>query len=197
MTPSRIPSGAIVLLQRARIDPAIIGDLVEEYPKGRSRAWFWRQTANILTRKLLPMAIAALRWLAVVPSVILAIAIESWIVVVRSHSREMILPAAFLMAATFVKASTWIAPRRKDPVRRIALSVVIVCGALSAFMNQLLGFGFVPFLFWVGAFAVIGGTAAHFSAEELKTGRRTVDSICRRKINVDWLGGLTRLPTKD
>jgi predicted ribosomally synthesized peptide with SipW-like signal peptide len=163
------PPFAIRLMEYAGADSAVIGDLVEAFTREHEVAWFWRQTANILIRRFLAMAVAALRWLILVPSVILAIVIEWWIVVVRAHDRMMILPAAFVIAATLVKLSTWIAPSRKDPVRRIALSVVIVCGVAEAFMNQLLGFTFIPFLFWVGVFAVIGGTLAYFSASEFKT----------------------------
>jgi hypothetical protein len=51
MTPSSPPSAAIRLLQRAGIDPAIIGDLTEEYSRGRSRLWFWTQALGALIAK--------------------------------------------------------------------------------------------------------------------------------------------------
>ena len=31
------------LMQRAHVDPSIVGDLIEEYSKGRSTFWFWKQ----------------------------------------------------------------------------------------------------------------------------------------------------------
>ena len=41
MTP---PKAANWLLDRLGIDPALVGDLLEESQSGRSQAWFWRQT---------------------------------------------------------------------------------------------------------------------------------------------------------
>jgi hypothetical protein len=43
MTSSRPPWLAVALLQRLGADPALVGDLVEEFERRRSRLWFWRQ----------------------------------------------------------------------------------------------------------------------------------------------------------
>jgi hypothetical protein len=43
MTSSRPPRLALALLQRLGADPALVGDLLEEFGRRRSRVWFWRQ----------------------------------------------------------------------------------------------------------------------------------------------------------
>jgi hypothetical protein len=43
MSLSQPPRHAIRLMQRAGVDPSIVGDLIEEHSKGRSTWWFWKQ----------------------------------------------------------------------------------------------------------------------------------------------------------
>ena len=181
MTPSQAPPRlAFWLLEHSGADSGIIGDIVEEYGNGRTTFWFWKQAVVAAS----PTGVRALRWLAVIPLAVVAVGLELW---VRWLTGFLALPAAFIMAFTLVRVSTSVAPRQKDSVRRIALNVVIACGGLEAFMNQLLGFRFIPFLFWIGIFAVLGGIAGCSSAAKLRT-------ILWREINIDWLCGLTRPP---
>ena len=48
MTSSRPPSLAVALLQRLGAEPALVGDLIEEFEHRRSRVWFWRQVLAAL-----------------------------------------------------------------------------------------------------------------------------------------------------
>jgi hypothetical protein len=51
MNRRRPPRLAIWLLKSLgfiRRNPALIGDLLEEFRNGRSEAWYWRQTANLI-----------------------------------------------------------------------------------------------------------------------------------------------------
>ncbi len=48
MTHPPAPRLAVALLQRFSTDPALVGDLLEEYETGRSRLWLWRQVAVTL-----------------------------------------------------------------------------------------------------------------------------------------------------
>ena len=48
MTDTRPPRLALALLRRSGADPALIGDLIEEYEARRSRAWVWRQVMSVL-----------------------------------------------------------------------------------------------------------------------------------------------------
>jgi hypothetical protein len=52
MTRSQPPRLALALLQRVVPDnEALIGDLIEEFEAGRSRAWFWRQTVVAIAHR--------------------------------------------------------------------------------------------------------------------------------------------------
>jgi hypothetical protein len=49
MKPSKPPALATWLLEHARFstaDGVIAGDLLEEFNRGRSAAWYWRQSAG-------------------------------------------------------------------------------------------------------------------------------------------------------
>lgn len=51
MKPSAPPTLATWLLSRVLVDEkseSLIGDLIEQYRGGRSRAWYWRQTFSVL-----------------------------------------------------------------------------------------------------------------------------------------------------
>lgn len=71
MTTSPPPTVATWLLQRLGTNPALSGDLIEEYQQGRSRAWYWRQVVmaivvgsyqDIRAHKLLAFRAAASGW---------------------------------------------------------------------------------------------------------------------------------------
>lgn len=49
MSVPRIPGPAIWLLQRSEVDPALIGDIVEEYERRRSRLWLFRQVLSAVS----------------------------------------------------------------------------------------------------------------------------------------------------
>jgi hypothetical protein len=52
MNPSHPPEGAIWLLERCslgRRNDSLVGDLIEEFGQGQTRAWFWKQTIIALT----------------------------------------------------------------------------------------------------------------------------------------------------
>jgi hypothetical protein len=53
MTPRRLPRLAIALLERSLVDDEPLkGDLIEEFNRGRSRWWLWRQVvAAVLARR--------------------------------------------------------------------------------------------------------------------------------------------------
>lgn len=48
MTSSQPPKLAVALLDRFVGDPALIGDLIEEFRERRSRVWFWQQTLHAM-----------------------------------------------------------------------------------------------------------------------------------------------------
>jgi hypothetical protein len=48
MTSARPPWLAVALLQRLGADPALVGDLLEQFEHRRSRLWFWRQVFGAL-----------------------------------------------------------------------------------------------------------------------------------------------------
>jgi hypothetical protein len=67
MTSERPPAIAVWLLQRfaaSTWSDALVGDLVEEYGRGRSRAWFWRQAVAVIAANV-RMEIAGHKLLAV------------------------------------------------------------------------------------------------------------------------------------
>jgi hypothetical protein len=43
MTPSKPPAIASWLLEHSGTDAAIVGDILEEFAKGRTATWFWKQ----------------------------------------------------------------------------------------------------------------------------------------------------------
>jgi hypothetical protein len=49
----RIPRLAVALLERAGVDPVLIGDIVEEFERRRSRLWLWRQVIASLALAIL------------------------------------------------------------------------------------------------------------------------------------------------
>ena len=51
MTRSTPPALAHWLLEHSGADAAIVGDINEEFARGQSSAWFWRQTVNVLASK--------------------------------------------------------------------------------------------------------------------------------------------------
>jgi len=72
VNPSRPPRGAMWLLQRfGPENEALTGDLFEEYRRGRSRRWFWKQVlsavsrgfiADVLAHKLLAVRALVVGW---------------------------------------------------------------------------------------------------------------------------------------
>src|SRR5687768_11960930 len=48
MTTSRPPRFAVALLNAFASDDALVGDLVEEFERRRSRVWLWRQTLTVV-----------------------------------------------------------------------------------------------------------------------------------------------------
>ena len=44
----RTPRLAVALLERAGVDPTLVGDIVEEFERRRSRVWLWRQVFSSL-----------------------------------------------------------------------------------------------------------------------------------------------------
>jgi hypothetical protein len=185
MKPSRPPALATRLLERSGANPALIGDLIEEYGLGRSRTWYWKQVFNVLVRECLSSKIAAmvaLRWFAALPFAMLAADAAQRLVgffARRSISVTSMRPFAgaqprliynfdhfmiwmyvglFLMPAAFVSAGLWAAPGRRDSVARIALSVVAVWSVLIA--TGVSHFSGQPFSAWqlaAGVCVLLGG----------------------------------------
>ena len=186
MTLSKPPVMATRLLERSGASPELMGDLIEEYRHEHSRTWFWRQTMNIINRRVFAFSYVAFRWLAVAPLTILAIVAEFWVVVAVRAGGPVALLMSFVMAATFVKVGSWTAPSRKDSVARVALGIVTICGAFFAFMSPLLGLGFRPYEFWLGSCAVLGGTAASISSSP------KLKPFLFQEIDLSCLEGLTR-----
>jgi hypothetical protein len=48
MSTPRTPRLAVALLERAGVDPVLIGDIVEEHERRRSAFWLWRQVSGSL-----------------------------------------------------------------------------------------------------------------------------------------------------
>jgi hypothetical protein len=167
MSVSQPPVSATRLMQRAGIDPAIIGDLIEECSNGRSRVWYWRQAVGALSMKSSPRSrfIVLFRWSATLPLAILAVRLVSRCVMVFvrdvPQARLWIPISFFLMAAAFLSTGVAVAPDRKDAVARIALGVVLLCSAAFMAMSFFTGekLSTVP-LTW-GACSLLGGLAAH------------------------------------
>jgi hypothetical protein len=72
MRSSLPPTVANWLLERFGVDEALVGDLVEEYGRNRSRVWFWRQTlvavikkgaTDIRSHKLLAVRAVVIGWM--------------------------------------------------------------------------------------------------------------------------------------
>ena len=58
-TPPRLATWLLEKLGFSRRSPALIGDLVEELHSGRSRAWYWRQTAIVIAKGFRRQAFSA------------------------------------------------------------------------------------------------------------------------------------------
>lgn len=135
MTPVQPPTIATRLLQSAGVDPALIGDLIEEYGCGaRSRTWYWRQVMSILMRQILSFPYAAVRWVCALPFALVAAGLMPYVVLVAQSrlvpgasvsAAVMMLITAFLMATMFVSVGVWVAPDRKRETARIAFAVVV------------------------------------------------------------------------
>jgi hypothetical protein len=63
MKPSNPPAVATWVLEHADVDEALTGDLAEEYRKGRSPLWYWRQSL-VAMAVLSSNTIVAHKWLA-------------------------------------------------------------------------------------------------------------------------------------
>ena len=72
MRSSLPPKVANWLLARFDVDEALIGDLVEEYGRDHSRAWFWRQTVvaviktgatDVHSHKLIAIRAVVIGWM--------------------------------------------------------------------------------------------------------------------------------------
>ena len=170
MTPLQAPPAATRMMQRAGIDPAIIGDLMEEYSRDRSRLWYWTQAFGALTTKSSPLSqlIAAARWAAALPLAILIVRVVSrlagvlfWSLIPRdfAHGRFLLYSESFLIAAAFLGAMVLVAPARKDSVARIALGVVLICSAVPLALSTSSGDRWTGLL--IGMCGVLGGLAAY------------------------------------
>jgi hypothetical protein len=160
------------MMQRSGIDPAIIGDLIEEYSKGHSVIWFWVQTFGALLTKAPGAAryVVAFRWLAALPLAILAVRLVS-----RSadfvyfgvfhgdfpHMMYLMYPLSFLVAATFVSTMVIVVPDRKHSVARIAFGVVLISSASPLALSVLSGNKSWTFQILVGLCGLLGGAAAY------------------------------------
>jgi hypothetical protein len=138
MTVSQPPVRAVRMLQRAGIDPSIVGDLMEEHAKGRSALWFWMQALGAIWAKA-PGLVTTMRWLTVLPlaivavRVVIAITETAFFTFFRrdfAHGRFLLYGEGFLIAAAFLSTMVIVAPARKDSVARIALGVVFACSAM-------------------------------------------------------------------
>jgi hypothetical protein len=58
-TPPRLATWLLQRLGFPRRKPAFTGDLLEEFHSGRSRAWYWRQTAIVIARDICCLALSA------------------------------------------------------------------------------------------------------------------------------------------
>jgi hypothetical protein len=145
MKTSQPPALATRLLERSGANPSLIGDLAEEYGRGRSQGWYRRQVLHILAREFFSSSLNAFRWFVALPFAMLAVYAEwrltGFIVrrVVHSVStfgrgEAVLLVMFFVMAATFVGVGVWVAPNRRNSVARIALCVVGVIGTLAIAM---------------------------------------------------------------
>jgi hypothetical protein len=123
--------------------------------------WDWMRS-TFEENANMPSRIPALRWLAALPSAILAASFAPKMVFIRITDIRYfwIAPgvALSLMAAAFVSVGVWVAPSRKDSVARIAVSVVVFCGALFI-MGSATSMTLVP-LVW-GVCILIGGVLAY------------------------------------
>jgi CHASE2 domain-containing sensor protein len=154
------------MLQRAGIDPAIIGDLVEEYAKGRSRAWFWMEAFGALVTKApRPRYVTAARWLAALPLAMIAarlvIQISGLLFGRDSAQLRVRVAVALLIGAAFIVIGVAAVPGRKGALARLALGVVLAGSAGVSALMFLPGerFWTVP-LMW-GVCTVLGGATAY------------------------------------
>lgn len=108
------PAVATWVLEHAEVDEALTGDLAEEYRKGRSTLWYWRQSllatfvlsgSTILAHKWLALRAILTGWLAWATITLVRRQIPGWI--------ETVDPAAAMMwsASTVwvIRYTTWVA----------------------------------------------------------------------------------------
>ena len=157
MTPSQPPCRATRMMQRTGVDPAIVGDLIEEYSRGRSSLWYWMQAFGALMTKTVPTLspdMARFRWLAALPLAILAVRAVSRMALFFtrdfSHLQVSVPIASFFMAAAFLSTGVLVAPEQKDAVARIAFGVVLFLSAAVMLASVL-----------VGVCGLLGGAAAY------------------------------------
>jgi hypothetical protein len=124
-------------------------------------------------RRLIVHAIRTLRWLAALPLAIVAAAVASrtaGLITIRylreSPSSFWVLTAItfFLMSSAFVSVGIWVAPNRKDSVARIALGVVVGCGALVMALSTV-AMAATPFV-W-GLSTLLGGVVSYLALRPL------------------------------
>ena len=161
------PMNIARMLERVGADPALIGDLLEEYERGaHSRTWYSKQVVSILMRQILSSTTGAARWMCTLPVALVAAGLIPYVVLVAqsrlapnvSASAAVMMPiTSFLMAAVFVSASVWVAPDRKSEVSRIAVAVVAFWGV--AFIVSGVYFG-EPTRISSGVMFLLGGGIA-------------------------------------
>jgi hypothetical protein len=192
MNTSKTSALAIWLVERSGADPALIGDILEEYARGdRSRRWLWRHVVNLVFTPVRVSRARALRWVAALPLAMLAIGTEGLLMDFIGRSVELpsvypdpthfhtqleltlryyvlqgVVAASFFVPAwTFVTVGVWVSPTRKNVVALVALAVVVVVGVL------MMGAPDRPAI-WLGGCIVVGGLAAYWPWRE----RRKADS---------------------
>lgn len=117
MRSSHPPASAIWLLERCslgRRNDSLIGDLIEEYGQGHSRAWFWRQA-------VIAVATSFLAQLRLHPLLMVRAIVSGWAVLyvgrflidglmLRRSWTEIILPLAFdpLGHSGFIWLAFWV-----------------------------------------------------------------------------------------
>jgi hypothetical protein len=191
------------LLERSSANPALLGDLIEEYGRGRTQVWYWKQVMYILVRERFSSKIRAFRWVAALPSAMVAALATQRLVFFfawRSTSVSSVRPfgerfmiwgyvALFLVPAAFVSAGVWAAPSRKDAVARVAWGVIafwaVFAGAASVFFGQPFSAGQLA----AGACVLLGGMTGVYPREVIDALQRARQ---QRKIAFDEL--LVHLP---
>lgn len=126
---------------------ALVGDLIEEFQRGRSRRWLWRQLVHVaLTQHTTPLAAAhrAVRAVLPAPAAAAILAVLAFEVVVSATLLDRLFTlASFDRAADLVQSSAaWVAP---------TLAVLLVAGLLRVLRDadrvvQIIGCGTVAAL---------------------------------------------------